>query len=110
LVLLSFLLKLVLVVFSSNIELFYLLAVFSGLGSICFASVAALYQKRIKRLLAYSAVSHTGFLLLGVCCLSIEAIKACTVYIVLYVIMSIALFGLLLILAIDNPQEKYLIS
>jgi NADH:ubiquinone oxidoreductase subunit 2 (subunit N) len=82
----------------------------SGLGSICFASVAALYQKRIKRLMAYSTVSHTGFLLLGICCSTVDSIKACTVYIVLYILMTLTLFSLLFLSGINNPQQKYLIN
>jgi NADH-quinone oxidoreductase subunit N len=82
----------------------------SGLGSICFASVAALYQKRLKRLMAYSSVSHTGFLLLGICCQTVESIKACSVYIVLYILMSLSLFSVLFLSGINNTQQKYLIS
>ena len=82
----------------------------SGLGSICFASVAALYQKRIKRLMAYSTVSHTGFLVLGIFCSSIDSIKACTVYIILYIVMTLTLFSLLFLSGMSNAQQKYLIN
>lgn len=109
-ILLSFFMKTVFVIFSGNLDVLNFLLVTSGLGSICFASVAALYQKRIKRLMAYSTVSHTGFLLLGVCCSTVDSIKACTVYILAYILMTLTLFGLLFISGINNSQQKYLIN
>jgi NADH:ubiquinone oxidoreductase subunit 2 (subunit N) len=102
--------KVTFIVFSGNLEILNLFFVFSGLGSVCFASVAALYQKRIKRLMAYSTISHTGFLFLGICFATIDSIKACTVYIVLYVIMTLALFSILFFSGINNSQQKYLIN
>jgi NADH:ubiquinone oxidoreductase subunit 2 (subunit N) len=109
-ILLSFFIKTLFVVFSGNLEVLNFILGASGLGSICFASVAALYQKRIKRLMAYSTVSHTGFLLLGICCSTVDSIKACTVYIVLYILMTLTLFSLLFLSGINNPQQKYLIN
>jgi len=109
-ILLSFFIKVLFIVFSGNMEEFNFLLVTSGLGSICFASVAALYQKRIKRLMAYSTVSHTGFLVLGIFCSSVDSIKACTVYIILYILMTLTLFCLLFLSGINNAQQKYLIN
>lgn len=109
-ILLSFFIKTVLIVFAGDLLYLSPLLIVSGLGSICFASVAALYQKRIKRLMAYSTISHTGFLLLGLCCLTSDSIKACTVYIVLYIIMTLALFSLLFLSGLGNTQQKYLIN
>jgi NADH-quinone oxidoreductase subunit N len=102
--------KSVFVVFSGNLDYLNFLLVFSGLGSICFASVGALYQKRIKRLMAYSTISHTGFLLLGICCLTVDSVKACTIYIVLYIVMTMSLFGVLFLSGLQNTQQKYLIN
>jgi NADH-quinone oxidoreductase subunit N len=82
----------------------------SAIGSIGFASVAALFQKRIKRLIAYSTIAHTGFLIISVSCLSFDSIKAAIIYIVLYVIMTLMLFSLLLSVATTNDQQKYLIN
>ena len=109
-ILLSFFIKTLFIVFAENFSVLNFLIIGSGLGSICFASVAALYQKRLKRLMAYSSVSHTGFLLLGICCQTVESIKACSVYIVLYILMSLSLFSVLFLSGINNTQQKYLIS
>jgi NADH-quinone oxidoreductase subunit N len=81
-----------------------------GLLSVCFASVAALYQKRVKRLLAYSAISHSGFILLGICCGSIDSIKSCIIYIAIYSLMSLSTFSVIMYAGVENSIPKYLIN
>jgi len=81
---------------------------FFSLSSISFASVTALFQKRLKRLLAYSAISHTGFILLAISCNSIESFKAFIVYIVVYIIMTTAVFTLIFISSNNAAIPKYL--
>jgi NADH-quinone oxidoreductase subunit N len=109
-IMLGFFVKFVFVVISMNTAITDYLLVLAGLGSICFASVAALYQKRLKRLMAYSTVSHTGFLLIGMFCCSVDSIKACTIYIVLYILMTLSVFGVLFLGGIRNDQQRYLIN
>ena len=84
--------------------------IFSGFLSISFASVTALYQKRVKRLLAYSAISHTGFILVAITCNSIDAIKTSVVYMFIYVLMTIAVFSVLFIVLGFNKIPKFLIN
>jgi len=82
-----------------------------GLSSICFASVAALYQKRMKRLLAYSTISHTGFILIALACSSMDSIKSSIIYITLYVVMTLAIFAILLSSSVNSKtMPKYLIN
>lgn len=83
---------------------------FSGLGSIAFASIAALYQKRMKRLLAYSTISHTGFILLAICCNTNDSLKSSMLYIVLYVLMSLAVFSVIYLASLNNQLPKYLVN
>jgi NADH-quinone oxidoreductase subunit N len=90
--------------FSSKIVLF------CGLSSICLASTAALYQKRIKRLLAYSTISHTGFILLGIGCVSIDSLRSCVIYVALYFIMNLATFSIILLLTSGKKMPKYLVA
>jgi len=84
--------------------------IFSGFLSISFASVTALYQKRVKRLLAYSAISHTGFILVAITCNSIDAIKTSVVYMFIYALMTIAVFSVLFIVLGFNRIPKFLIN
>jgi NADH-quinone oxidoreductase subunit N len=108
LILLSFFIKTFFVTIYVNFEAINLPLLASGLCSICFASVAAIYQKRVKRLLAYSTISHTGFLVISISCFTIDSVKACVVYIIVYVLMTLCLFSLLFISGIDNKQQKYI--
>lgn len=109
-ILLGFFIKTTFICFSGELDFLRVMLLISGLGSICFASITALYQKRIKRLMAYSTVSHTGFLFLGMSCATIDSVKACAIYIVLYVLMTLALFSLLFLSGMRNDSQKYLIN
>ena len=81
----------------------------SSLLSIFIGSFAALYQKRIKRLLAYSTISHTGFILAGLLSTNPEAIKMSMLYIIIYFIITIASFCFILSATISNNYfPKYL--
>jgi NADH-quinone oxidoreductase subunit N len=52
--------------------------------SIAVGSISAIYQKRIKRLFAYSTIAHTGFILLGILACSTESAKALIFYVTIY--------------------------
>jgi NADH-ubiquinone oxidoreductase chain 2 len=58
--------------------------------------VLGLTQYRIKRLFAYSTISHVGFILLGLCADSMESIQACIFYILQYTISNLNAFLILL--------------
>lgn len=83
---------------------------FAALGSICLASTAALYQKRMKRLLAYSSISHVGFMLISIWCATVDSFKASFIYLIIYMTMIISVFCLALLFSLDNVQQKYIIS
>lgn len=55
-----------------------------------------LTQYRIKRLFAYSTISHVGFILLGLCTDSVESVQACIFYILQYTISNLNAFLILL--------------
>jgi NADH:ubiquinone oxidoreductase subunit 2 (subunit N) len=82
---------------------------FSSLTSIGIGSIAAIYQKRIKRLLGYSTINHTGFILLAITMPSAEATKILSFYIVIYTIITLLLFALLIYCSISTKKSlKYL--
>jgi NADH-quinone oxidoreductase subunit N len=72
-----------------------LLVLSSGL-SLLIGAFGALAQHRLKRMLAYSAIGHVGFLLAGVACASVEGVQAVLMYVIVYSVMSMNLFALLL--------------
>ncbi|WP_128253670.1 NADH-quinone oxidoreductase subunit NuoN [Falsirhodobacter deserti] len=77
------------------------LAVISVL-SILLGSVAAIGQKDIKRLMAYSSISHIGFAMMGLAAGTVEGVQAMLIYIVIYVAMSIGTFAFILSMRKDG--------
>ena len=83
----------------------------SGICSIIIGSISAVYQKRIKRLFAYSTIAHAGFILLSFLSCSLPAVKALIFYLIFYSFMTISLFALLINASINFTfQPKYLIN
>jgi proton-translocating NADH-quinone oxidoreductase chain N len=66
-------------------------------ASMILSCLAGLTQSRIKRLLAYSSIGHTGYILLGLSCGTLEAVQSVVIYLVVYVVTTALLFGILLI-------------
>lgn len=66
------------------------------------ANLSALSQSNIKRILAYSSISHTGFMLLGVISFSNAGIQALLYYSSISIISTIALF-----LLVDFWEKAY---
>jgi NADH-quinone oxidoreductase subunit N len=75
-------------------DLFMVLA----LLSIALGSVVALMQTNIKRMLAYSTISHVGFILLGFVTGVVEGYGAAVFYVLVYILMSMAAFGMIILL------------
>ena len=74
------------------IDVFY----FSALSSVFLGILYALYQYKIKRLLAYSAVTHMGYILFAISQGSVEGFQSFFIYIFIYVFSSLNIFGILL--------------
>lgn len=72
--------------------------ILSSLLSFIIGSVLGLTQSRIKRLFAYSTISHVGFILLGLSTDNTESMQACIFYIFQYTIAN--LNGFLILLSI----------
>lgn len=68
----------------------------SSFLSLIVGTVVGLTQFRIKRLLAYSTISHVGFMLLALAVSSIESIQAFIFYIVQYSISNLNIFIILI--------------
>ena len=61
-------------------------------------AVAAIGQRNIKRLIAYSSISHIGYALAGVSTGTNEGIQSSITYITIYVIMNLAFFSCILMM------------
>ena len=69
--------------------------VFSALFSLIIGTVVGLSQSRIKRLFAYSTITHVGFLLLALSLNTISSIDAFIFYLIQYTITNLNLFFIL---------------
>nr|YP_010127219.1 NADH dehydrogenase subunit 2 [Diacronema viridis]QPO84603.1 NADH dehydrogenase subunit 2 [Diacronema viridis]QPO84623.1 NADH dehydrogenase subunit 2 [Diacronema viridis] len=69
--------------------------------SVIIGTVGAIYQRRIKRLLAYSTIGHNGFLVLALASVNQEGLNALIVYITLYILTSACIF-----LFVLNVRER----
>jgi NADH-quinone oxidoreductase subunit N len=67
--------------------------------SIVAGNLAAIMQDNIRRMLAYSTISHMGFVLLGMLPGSAYGFGASLFYIIVYALMSAAAFGVLILLS-----------
>jgi NADH-quinone oxidoreductase subunit N len=84
---------------------------FSAVFSIVVGSISAIYQKRVKRLFAYSTIAHTGFILLAFLACSLDSAKALIFYILVYSCLTIAVFAILINASLSiKIQPKYLIN
>jgi NADH-quinone oxidoreductase subunit N len=67
--------------------------------SMAVGSIVAIAQTNIKRMLAYSTISHIGYVLLGVLAGSAQGYQAAMFYIISYVLVAAGAFGMVLLLA-----------
>jgi NADH-quinone oxidoreductase subunit N len=76
--------------------------------SLAIGNITAIAQTSIKRMLAYSTISHMGFLLLGVLAGDLNGYGAAMFYVVTYVLMTLAAFGMILLLSREGFEADML--
>jgi len=76
--------------------------------SLAIGNLAAIMQTNIKRMLAYSTISHMGFLLLGVLTGDFSGYTSALYYVITYVIMSLGAFGLVVHLSSAGYEAESL--
>ena len=76
--------------------------------SMALGNVVAIAQGNIKRMLAYSTISHVGFILLGILAGTTEGYQAALYYTIAYVIMSVGGFGMVILLSRGGFEAEQL--
>ena len=76
--------------------------------SLVVGNVTAIAQVSLKRMLAYSAIAHSGFLLLAVIAGGDDGIVAACFYVVTYAFMALGGFGLVMLLAARRQENVQL--
>lgn len=77
-----------------------------SIASMAVGSFAAIAQKNIKRMMAYSSIGHVGFILLALAAGGPMGVKAALYYTVLYVLMSAGGFAVILAVYDDAEGEE----
>jgi NADH-quinone oxidoreductase subunit N len=67
--------------------------------SMAIGNIVAIAQANLKRMLAYSTISHVGYVLLGILSGTSQGYQAAMFYMISYVIVSAGSFGMILLLA-----------
>lgn len=68
-------------------------------ASMFVGNIIAIAQTNIKRMLAYSTISHVGFLMMGILTGTNDGYSASMFYVLSYVLMSLAAFGMVLLMS-----------
>ena len=96
--------KLQLVSAEENDKLVTLLAL-SALFTMVYGNIVAARQSNMKRMLAYSSIAHSGYILLGLCAPTL-GFKAILFYMFIYTLMNIGAFGMVGMAERDYPDTE----
>ena len=72
------------------------IVVFVAIASMVLGAFAAIGQRNIKRLMAYSSIGHMGFALVGLAAGTSEGVQGVLVYMAIYVAMTLGAFAVIL--------------
>ena len=90
--------------FINLIDQWQMIIVFLSIASMLFGAIAAIGQKNLKRLIAYSSIGHVGYALAGLSVGSNEGIQSAISYISIYLVMNLAFFSCLFMI---RKSENY---
>jgi len=82
--------------FYDAIEQWQQIILFISVASMALGAFAAILQKNIKRLLAYSSIGHVGYALVGLAAGTQEGIRGVLIYLAIYMVMTIGAFACVL--------------
>ncbi len=72
------------------------IVVFVAIASMALGSIAAIGQRNIKRMLAYSSIGHMGFALVGLAAGTAEGAQGVLIYLSIYVMMTLGSFSVII--------------
>ena len=76
--------------------------------SMALGNVAAVAQTNLKRMLAYSTISHVGFIFLGILAGTAQGYSAAMFYTFVYALMAAGAFGILILLGREGFEAEQL--
>ena len=85
-----------------------MMLVLLSIASMAIGNLVAIAQTNIKRMLAYSTISHMGFLLLGLLAANTAGYAASMFYVIVYAVMSMGAFGAIILLSSTGFESEHL--
>ena len=82
------------------------IVVFISVASMLLGAFAAIGQRNIKRLLAYSSIGHVGYALVGLAAGSQEGVRGVVIYMAIYVIMTLGTFACVMAMRRSHGQVE----
>jgi NADH-quinone oxidoreductase subunit N len=82
------------------------IVVFVAIASMALGAFAAIGQRNIKRLMAYSSIGHMGFALVGLAAGTQEGVQGVLVYMAIYVAMTLGTFACILSMRRDGQMVE----
>jgi len=82
------------------------IVVFVAIASMALGAFAAIGQRNIKRLMAYSSIGHMGFALIGLAAGTAEGVQGVLVYMAIYVAMTLGTFACILSMRRDGRMVE----
>src|ERR1700678_182997 len=76
--------------------------------SMAIGNIVAIAQSNLKRMLAYSTISHVGYVLLGILSGTAQGYQAAMFYMISYVLVAAGAFGMVLLLARQGSEADKL--
>ena len=81
---------------------------FLSILTMTLGNVVAVLQTNVKRMLAYSAIAHAGYILIGIVVHSTTGISAVLFYLVIYTVMNLVAFSVVLAFSRTGDSRVYL--
>ena len=103
---LSVFIRFLYVPFAEMNDQWQMIIVFLSIASMIFGAVAAIGQKNLKRLIAYSSIGHMGYALAGLASGTNQGIQGSISYMAIYLVMNLAFFSCLFMLRRNNEYHE----
>jgi len=88
--------------FLNVIDQWQTIIIFLSIASMILGAVAAIGQTNIKRLMAYSSISHMGYALAGLAAGTNAGVQSTIIYLTIYLVMNLGAFGCIFMMKREN--------
>jgi NADH-quinone oxidoreductase subunit N len=102
----STIMALILIVNNATWHIVAQILLFVAMASVIVGSFGAIFQTNIKRLMAFSSISHVGFILLALASLQKSAIESAIFYTIIYAVISLGSLSFLTIFKSPDNHEN----